>query len=379
MANPKQYSAPTVKGAILLNGWLTNKHQLSLIAFNIDVQTLFKFSNQRYQRKYDCVIGHGDHRMKLEADLELLISENGPYLSSLLSKSHCVDTLEQAEAILNFAVTEQSFDVDGCKSLSQYEESFVVYENMILHGNDVPDVDDEIEVVEQSKDEDDNEDVENDPNLANVDEDDVNFEDDVNIEEPLSEMDVDVSVEDASNVNVGGDSQVQDGQEQNTSGQDATEEAKKKKKKKQMTFEPLSTIREPYIKEILKNLDHHLPSKLMKEFDLFDHRKWLTDVSVSVQFSQSWRVLKKLLSYFNIKYKPEFFKNFKGLVEKLMDPNVYPDWCKHEESPPSLFWQIVLGSGIEIDPDLKQLIRTLLVIPVGSSEAERAFRYYRGS
>ena len=359
VAESSKYSDSTVHGASLLTEWLTNKHQLALEAFNIDVQTLFKFSNQRFQRKFDCVIGHGDFREKLQSDLEELITVDGPVLKSLLSKSHCVQTMEDAEAILNFDVKVQSFDHDGCKSLVQYEESIVVYENMILHGNDVPDVEEEIQVIEDEKPEEDEETTdENDPNIANVEDEDV-MNTDV---EPLSEMDIDVPEVDSSKVV----------SEEEPSGSE--KEKKKKKKKKQMTFEPLSTIRGPYITEILKNLEKFFPQKLMKEFDLFDQRKWKEDVAVNVQFSQSWRHLKKLLSYFDIRYKPEFFKNFKELVQNLMNPEVYPNWCKHKESLPSLFWQNVLGSKIEIDPDLLQLIKTLLVLPVGSSEAERVFR-----
>ena len=81
-----------------------------------------------------------------------------------------------------------------------------------------------------------------------------------------------------------------------------------------------------------------------------------------------------MLSYFDIKYKPDYFKTFKTLVETLMDPQKYPKWCEHRGSLPSLFWMRVLGSNVAIDDDLRKLIRILLVLPLGSSEAERAFR-----
>ena len=91
------------------------------------------------------------------------------------------------------------------------------------------------------------------------------------------------------------------------------------------------------------------------------------------QFSQAWRHLRTLLRYFGISYKPTFFKNFKALVVTLME--TYPGWCTSRKSLPSLFWMRVLKDKVEMDPDIKQLIRTLLVLPLGSSEAERAFRY----
>ena len=125
----------------------------------------------------------------------------------------------------------------------------------------------------------------------------------------------------------------------------------------------------------MEKLEFYFPRKLLKDFDLFDQRKWKEGVMVVDQFSQSWRQMKNLLAYFNIKYKPSFFQNFKVLAEALMNPKYYPNWCTQRNSLPSLFWMNVLGSKIYIDPDIRLLVQTLIVIPLGSSEAERAFRY----
>ena len=102
-------------------------------------------------------------------------------------------------------------------------------------------------------------------------------------------------------------------------------------------------------------------------------RKWKEDVPVKTQFNGSWRSLKTLLGYFGISYRSNFFQNFKVLVEKIMDPSKYPAWCTTKADIPSLFWMKVLGSKLEIDPELQKLVKTLLVLPLGSSEAERAF------
>ena len=351
ISSPKRFSKATINGATKLKHWLTNKNFLSLLPMNIDIQTLLKFMSLKYQRKFDSVIGHGDDRAKLEANLENMKIQDGPNLKSLLSNCHCVQSKIQAEEIIATPIEDQSYDLDGCKSLEDYEKSFVVYKNVLLHDSVLEDVDEEIVIEEiESDDEDEDDDYDED-------------EDD----DPDEEMDQDVTDEnDPNQVNQQNDQGPVDTTEEENGGQ--------KPKKKDFKFDPLSSYRQLYISTIMEKLEFYFPRKLLKDFDLFDQRKWKEGVMVVDQFSQSWRQMKNLLAYFNIKYKPSFFQNFKVLAEALMNPKYYPNWCTQRSSLPSLFWMNVLGSKIYIDPDIRLLVQTLIVIPLGSSEAERAFR-----
>ena len=52
-------------------------------------------------------------------------------------------------------------------------------------------------------------------------------------------------------------------------------------------------------------------------------------------------------------------------------------WCNTKEDVPSAFWMNVLSrtDEFDVDPMLAKLITSLIVTPMGSAEAERAFRY----
>lgn len=73
----------------------------------------------------------------------------------------------------------------------------------------------------------------------------------------------------------------------------------------------------------------------------------------------TWRNLKNLGNYFGIPYSPELFQNYKKLVDKLIDPKHYPDWCRTKMSSPSLFWMKAL-KAVEVDPNLEKLIKTAI-------------------
>ena len=349
--SPKTYSKPTIKSAMMLKEWLTNKNFLALAHFEMDFQVLFKFMSQSYQRKFDSIIGHGQDRDRLAQNLEEFKVTDGKSLRLLLSKCHCVQTMEEAEVIVKTPLEFQVFGADGCKSLSQYESSIVVFQGVILHDN----------VMEEHVEE------------ATIETNGEEKPDDAEPSDGTEPMEVEDATQVENDINISNqipESKDEAGEKSN----DEDKNSKTKPKKKELKFDPLSEIRIPLLDQLLANLDKYFPEKMLKDFDLFDQRSWKEDVSVTSQFSQSWRQLKNLLSYFNIKYRPDYFQSFKKLVETLMTPNLYPDWCKTRKSLPSLFWMRVLGSPIEIDPDLKQLVKILLVLPMGSSEAERAFR-----
>ena len=329
------YSANTIRDARILLGWLTNKHFMALLQFNIDIQTLFKFKSKAYQMKYDCVIGHSESREYLQNQLTALKTRNGERLETFLASCHCVETLEEAEEIIQTPLKKQLFNSTGCEDVHEYESSFVVYKNVILHDNveEVNDTDGYITI-----------------NQTEI------------FDHITTETDDSGMVDDSGDTN-----------KMDVDNDNKDDSAKKKGKRKELCFDTLSTIRIPYVEKILANLDRYFPSKMLKDFDIFDQRYWDEKVLVKDQFKQSWRSLKTLLGYFKIPYKKDYFQNFKSLVRRLIDPDTYPAWCTTKTSLPSVFWMRVLGSNIQIDDDLKKLIKTLLVIPLGSSEAERAF------
>ena len=54
-----KWNKSTINKAKLLRAFLTNKHVLSLLHFNLDVQKLFSVQSQKFQRKLESIIGKG--------------------------------------------------------------------------------------------------------------------------------------------------------------------------------------------------------------------------------------------------------------------------------------------------------------------------------
>ena len=100
---------------------------------NLDVQFLFKKESLETQKKHGSIIGSHGRRIDLEKGLRELKANYGPNLQSFLDHTHCVNSKIEAQRILAQDLQYQQYDVDKCKSLSEYETSpVVVYQNHII-------------------------------------------------------------------------------------------------------------------------------------------------------------------------------------------------------------------------------------------------------
>ena len=140
-----------------------------------------------------------------------------------------------------------------------------------------------------------------------------------------------------------------------------------------MPFKKLSLSRTDYLSSIISNLEEFFPIELLREIDIFDNRNWDDTKDVDAEHQGDDQKLKKLCNFFGLKYTRKVFTSWIKLIKDLFEQE-YP-WCEIKGSYPSSFWMNVLPRATEfnIDPVLERLIRSIVVTPMGSSEAERAF------
>ena len=140
-----------------------------------------------------------------------------------------------------------------------------------------------------------------------------------------------------------------------------------------MPFKKLSLSRQKYLSEIISNLEELFPIELLSEIDMFDNRNWDDTKDVDVEHQGDEQKLKKLCIFFGLKYTRKVFESWIKLIKDLFEQE-YP-WCEIKGSYPSSFWMNVLPRSTEFDinPVLERLIKSIVVTPMGSSEAERSF------
>ena len=136
-------------------------------------------------------------------------------------------------------------------------------------------------------------------------------------------------------------------------------------------FDKLSEVKEGYLNKIMELLHQYLPEIEIMDFDLLDQRMWqdqLTEKQVQDKLVSISKELKLPT--------PTRMGNVVGteLYKLISEVKASPQWCRIQDSKPNWFWSDVLkNDNYIISEDLKNVIRSAMVIPLGSSSAERVF------
>ena len=139
-----------------------------------------------------------------------------------------------------------------------------------------------------------------------------------------------------------------------------------------MPYKKLSLTRSNYLSEIIGNLEKLFPIELLSEVDIFDNRYWDDTKNVEEEHQGDEQKLRKLCAFYGLPYRAQVFQSWIKLIKDLFEQG-HP-WCDIRHSYPSAFWMNVLGSNqFEIHSTLARLIKSVIVTPMGSSEAERSF------
>lgn len=131
-------------------------------------------------------------------------------------------------------------------------------------------------------------------------------------------------------------------------------------------FPKLSTFKNRYIKKLVKLAEKYYPEDEMSNFEALDQRFWNDDTDVE-QLLPKIRKIANLLNIVDDTIEEAFEALYKAIKD---DTNL---WCTIHTSNPINFWSNVIRM-LDTTSSLRYLIQSSLVIPLGSAEAERAFR-----
>ena len=268
--------------------FLENKHAMVAIAFNIDVQTIFKAESKKFQERYSTLIGQSLREQMVKVELDLIRRGYGVSFRKFLEECLCAPS--------------QYIAAQPCQTLSNYEVSM----HVSFRGYELKEISDD-----------------NFPRLSTFWND---YLDDL---------------EDQINVFFPGEGQ------------------KNKAKLKMSAFDPL------------------------------DNQKWpSTENGIENYTPES---IKDLAKIFNVQYNNNLQKEFNKLVKTILENSLENEpqeqeeqmkrsmgdfYCRHRKDDPLLFWIWVLEEfGSNMSENLKLLIKRVLIVPMGSADAERAFSY----
>lgn len=137
----------------------------------------------------------------------------------------------------------------------------------------------------------------------------------------------------------------------------------------------LSSFLNKYLEEVLKTIENYFPhtysrktnpAKLnMEIFSPFNQELWQWQGNLAVGS------IKEAAKAVNIEYTIALQNEFEKLVQTMKMNIMY---CMNKKSDPFYFWLSVLKDfGSNMSPKLRQLIKSIIIIPWSSAEAERAF------
>ena len=107
----------------------------------------------------------------------------------------------------------------------------------------------------------------------------------------------------------------------------------------------------------------------MKIFSPFNQAEW--PVADILRGTFDVGSIKEVSRAVNIDYDSGLQKEFENLIQTIMKSITY---CMNRKSDPFYFWLSVLQDfGNNLSPKLQRLIKSVIIIPYSSSEAERAF------
>ena len=133
-------------------------------------------------------------------------------------------------------------------------------------------------------------------------------------------------------------------------------------------YSPLKDVRNPITAALIKEIKSYLPLEQMQPFSILDPKKIPEKNSDRVFFgTQEISVLARLYGQSTM----NLHNSWKNLLEDLTTSD---EWCSMKGSSVKEFWQHYLSSPhLEMSTELRNIIRSILVTPISSADAERGF------
>jgi hypothetical protein len=131
---------------------------------------------------------------------------------------------------------------------------------------------------------------------------------------------------------------------------------------------PLSEYRNQFIDLLIGELDKYFPVGSLKLFEVFDPSEWPKSPNLLGTFGL--QEIAQLCNLLDLDDSLITTQQWTVLIKSIRADNDF--WCLMKESRHINFWSSVIGK-FNIEKQLLYLIKTVLILPIGSADAERAF------
>lgn len=136
----------------------------------------------------------------------------------------------------------------------------------------------------------------------------------------------------------------------------------------------LSDIRVLFLDSIITHIKSYFPNADLKLFKIFIPKELPSDIGVAITYGVV--EINRICNMFKMADCLQLVSDWANLLIPVIDSD---DYCTYKTSKVEtyLFWSQYLNKeGIAWTEKTTKLIRTILVIPIGSAEAERGFSIF---
>lgn len=133
----------------------------------------------------------------------------------------------------------------------------------------------------------------------------------------------------------------------------------------------LSIIREKFLDNLIAEINSYFPSTELEDFNIFSPARIPSDESETLTYGI--KEINSLCTYFNWDDCKKLLKDWTSLLDSMINSDILCD-LKNRNTSPFAFWsQFLKTKNIAWTDRTKKLINTVLVLPIGSADAERGF------
>ena len=323
VTSPKYNAKAKMKSKKIIQ-FLTDKHAMAALHYLLDILYAFKGMSQVSQRSGESIIGQKDLKTAILAALDTLLAEGGKWMNKFLQETVC-----DVNSILS-----------SCGTLENFEKTLdVTWHGYPLKGYQRQ----EVEMVPVKDKKKNKKDANNEPNDES--------EDSEGIEEN------------------------EENDDSGRKGKNMKRNQTKKKRRVVKWYKPVSTIREAHIQKLKDLVEAYWPENdLMEVSAALDQTKWPEEIEKVLENPTVMTGIKKWAKALKLDEEiteQQITDDFTQLIQTLKNDHDVK-WCNHWQSSNTAFWSLLLMKG-KLPQRLQKLAETILIIPYGSSDCERAF------
>jgi hypothetical protein len=130
----------------------------------------------------------------------------------------------------------------------------------------------------------------------------------------------------------------------------------------------LSSFKNNFINDITKEIVGYFPSADLELFNVFDPNNWPKKEGLINTYGL--QEISQLCNIFEIENALETSQEWTEIITEIKEDSSL--WCTVKDSKVVAFWRNILKK-FNVGENIKLLIETVLVLPIGSADAERSF------